>query len=168
VRFCKNLAALPCANRRGDAERGDAESQRGSGDRLGSERRDDEEVLQLQSGDGHTAAEVGQIVLVAPTDLLDETMEAQAFEDLTDLRRGVLGQHTQMLVADAGEKMLAAHELLEKILIPAGEEVEALVCALVFPGGLAGLAEVFDAGTGIVEVGKKGAVTQVGGQQQGT
>ena len=59
------------------------------------ERRNDEHCFQFQSGCNHLLAKAGQVILVSPMNLLDQTMHPQAFEHPGDLgRQGDLSQIT--------------------------------------------------------------------------
>jgi hypothetical protein len=44
------------------------------------ELRDEEEVLEREASDGDVPSELGQVVLVGMSDLLDDPVKAQAFE----------------------------------------------------------------------------------------
>jgi len=49
------------------------------------ELRDEEEVLECESGDSDVAAKFGEVVLVGVADLLDDAVQAEAFEKARDL-----------------------------------------------------------------------------------
>ena len=48
--------------------------------------RKDDEMFEFQSGDDDLFTEAGEVVLVSAANLLDETMGAETFEHVGDLR----------------------------------------------------------------------------------
>ena len=93
------------------------------------ERRDEYEGLEFEAGEDDAPAQIREVVLVGMSDLLDQSVYAQAFEHVRDLRSGAVGERTQIFVAQAADEELAAHELLEEALVAGGKEVQAAVRA---------------------------------------
>ena len=55
------------------------------------ELRDNDEFPQLKAGGDGLLAELGEVVLVRTSDLLDQPVQAQALEQARDLARGFAG-----------------------------------------------------------------------------
>jgi hypothetical protein len=53
--------------------------------------RQHEDLAQFEAGDDSTSSELGDVVLVAPTDSLDEAVDSQAFELSGNLAGGLAG-----------------------------------------------------------------------------
>jgi hypothetical protein len=54
--------------------------------------RDDNHLTEFQSHHGHLTAKISEIVFVASTNLLDQAMNPQAFEQARDLSRVLVRQ----------------------------------------------------------------------------
>jgi len=129
-----------------------------------SELRDEEEGSQAEGGAGHSAAEAGQVVLGAMSDLFDEPMESQTRQEPGSSGGGEAGNAAaEVLVAEAGDVELALKDQLENVAVVVGEKVEASVGALALSCGLGDAIEAGDSGAGIIEGGKEFEVTTIGG-----
>src|SRR6185436_16881506 len=97
------------------------------------ELRDEEKVLEREACNRNVSSELGQVVLVGFSDLLDDAVQAKALEESGDLRGAeALEVVSETAVAEAVDEELAATEDLEERLIVVIEEVEAAVAMVVF------------------------------------
>ena len=130
------------------------------------ESRNDNELSQLQTGGGDGAAETGEIVFVAASDLLDKMVGAQSFEHSGDLgwrecRKAV----TEATRLESGDGEFASGDGLKEIQIGAVEEIEAAVAPVSRAHWRRDFLQGVKAGVGIIDGGQEVEVP-IGGRSQ--
>src|SRR3989304_10575964 len=79
----------------------------------GSESREgweDDGVAESQGAGGDVLAEVGEVVLVGSTDLFDDSMQAEPFEETGYPPAGLVEQGLKMAVAETADRKLAPNQ----------------------------------------------------------
>jgi hypothetical protein len=90
--------------------------------------RDDVQLPELEHQLGNVPAEVGQVVLVALADLLDEFVDAQPLEQVTHLGGSLVWQPLlQRFVRETRDGALAVQQEPEQGSVLLAEEIETLV-----------------------------------------
>src|SRR3990172_1117312 len=79
------------------------------------EGREDDGVAQSQSAGGDGLAERGEVVLVGSTDLFDDSMEAESFEETGYLPAGLVEQGLKMAVAETADAEFPADQGEEEV-----------------------------------------------------
>lgn len=102
------------------------------------------------------------VVLIGASDLLDQTMGTQSFEDTGDLSCVFTRQESlQMTILEATDVEFTANDGLKDRTVVAVEEVKATVSALPVVSPPGDLLQVLDPGARIVQGGEKLQVTTV-------
>ena len=128
------------------------------------ELRQHEELAQFEASDDGAAAKSGNVVFVAVSNALDETMHSQAFEMSGYLARGQAGELAlDVEMAKAGDHVLAAYQSEQERPVIVAEEVDALVSSTSVLFGSADLVEGLCANRGIVQRADEFEVPTIGG-----
>jgi len=80
-------------------------------------------------------AEASEVVLVSASDLLDQSVQPQAFEQARDLARRFVEPDLQVVIAQDADGELAANNCLKEVQIIRLEEIKAGVAADLVAGG---------------------------------
>ena len=117
------------------------------------ERRDDGEFSELEAEECDLPSELGQIVLIGPSNPLDQAMQAQAFEAVGDLGRRPTQFLLEVSVAQPADGELAPRQGFKEAVIGWLKEVVAFVSPALLLDGLRDLRQGPDADRGIIQVG---------------
>lgn len=117
-----------------------------------------------QGGDQEAPSELGQIVLVAASDFLDQAVGTQALENVGGLsRREPRDVGAQVRGAKSGDGPLAACKGEEQAEVRVEEQIEAAEGVALNLGAASHLGDGFLAGIGVVDASHEGEVAVVGG-----
>ncbi len=89
------------------------------------EGREDDGVAEAQRASRDGLAEGGEVVLVGATDLLDDPVQAESFEETGDLPAGLVEPRLKMAVAETADGEFPADQGEEEVEVLTVEPIEA-------------------------------------------
>jgi hypothetical protein len=132
-----------------------------------SKLRDDNHLPQFQSHRGGFTAKVSEIIFVAFTDLLDDAVHPQTFEQARHLAGRFVGKvMSQLLVGETADEELALQQGAKQTGVLFREEIEALVTMLVFNFGFSQFAQFLHTDFWSGDSGDELQIALVGGEEQ--
>src|SRR3990172_9060025 len=130
------------------------------------EGREDDGVAESQGAGGDGLAERGEVVLVGSTDLLDDSMQAESFEETGDLPAGFVEQGLKMAVAETADRKLAPNQGGEEVEVVTVEEIEAGIVVVVLANRPSHFLDLANPHPGQIESREELQIPSVGGVEQ--
>lgn len=117
-----------------------------------TERRDDDHGPELQSRSNHLLSEASQVILISPSDSLNQAMHSETLEHSGDLMPRFAGHNgTKGTVLKSTDIELPSDDAFEQLQIFTLKEVKPAICSLAIRRGLGELFEVPDPYGGIFD-----------------
>ena len=128
-----------------------------------TERREDDGLADVEHGSEDTSSELGEIVLIAMPDLLDQSMGTQALEQVGGTRGGELGEMaSEVSRAKAADTPFSTRHREEEAVIVVEKEIESTVGATAISCRLADFVDCPPSGVGVVNGCDEGEISLVG------